>query len=291
MKPPALLVTVVIALAAGYLGATLRPASAGATPESAFQRVMRTHTLRCGYGISPPVVLKDPATGQLSGLYVELTNALEPLTGLKVTWPAEVDWGQVGSALDSGKIDAFCAGMWPDSARARGMAFLTPLFYEGVGMIVRNDDPRFPPNPSIPADLPNHPDFTACALEGDVTQAVVRSDLPLAKIYAVPQMSSWGDMLAALQSKKCDFMVAPAMVGLDVRAKGLPARFVTTTPPLRVYGVVPVVGRDQPELKQYLTAVLAEFLSTPTYDRIMKKYEAQYPGTLSRPAPAYLPPR
>jgi ABC-type amino acid transport substrate-binding protein len=283
---------VILALIAGLIGGLLGVKlfahhGNGTSKETAYERVMRTGVLRCAWAITPPVVMKDPSTGKLSGLYVELMNALEPLTGLKVEWPAEVDWGQVGAALDGGKADIFCAGMWPDSKRARGMAFLTPLFYNQVGMLVRKDDTRFPGNTPTPADLANSPNFTACVLEGDVTQAVVQSDLPKAKTYTLPQMSSWGDMITAIQSKKCDFVIGPRTVETDVQKQGLPVRYVSVNPPLRVYGVVPVIGREQYALKEYLDAVLAEFITTPAYDRIMKKYEAQYPGALSRPANAY----
>lgn len=43
-----------------------------AEKESSYDRVMRTRTLRCGYGIFQPMIMKDPNTRKISGIFVDI---------------------------------------------------------------------------------------------------------------------------------------------------------------------------------------------------------------------------
>jgi len=52
--------------------------------ESAFDRVMRTKTLRCGYTIYPPFFSKDPNTGEFSGLFHDFTEQIGKELGIKI---------------------------------------------------------------------------------------------------------------------------------------------------------------------------------------------------------------
>ncbi|MCB1555938.1 MAG: hypothetical protein KDJ15_01355 [Alphaproteobacteria bacterium] len=40
--------------------------------EPVYERVIRTEQIRCGYAMSPPVLVMDPNTKELSGLDVDL---------------------------------------------------------------------------------------------------------------------------------------------------------------------------------------------------------------------------
>ncbi|MCB1551812.1 MAG: ABC transporter substrate-binding protein, partial [Alphaproteobacteria bacterium] len=67
------------------------PAQAGT--EKAYDRVVESGVIRCGYGISPPVMVKDPNTGVMSGLDVEIWNEIGKELGLKIEWAEEAGWG------------------------------------------------------------------------------------------------------------------------------------------------------------------------------------------------------
>ena len=73
-----------------------------AEDETAFERVMRTQILRCGYGSWDPGVIRDPQTGQMTGLYVELIEEMARIAKIKVQWASEVDWGQISTGLQAG---------------------------------------------------------------------------------------------------------------------------------------------------------------------------------------------
>ena len=78
-------------------------------PETAYERVLRTNTLRCGYGLWEPAVMRDPNTNQMSGLFYDIMQELGKPLNIKVDYALEIPWDSIGVALSSGKIDAHAA--------------------------------------------------------------------------------------------------------------------------------------------------------------------------------------
>ncbi len=76
--------------------------------ETTYERVTRTKILRCGYLPYEPYILKDPNTGQLSGVTVDYLNSVASRDGFKIDWSEEVNIDQIAAALSAKKIDAFC---------------------------------------------------------------------------------------------------------------------------------------------------------------------------------------
>jgi ABC-type amino acid transport substrate-binding protein len=58
--------------------------------ESAFDRILRTQTIRCGYVVYPPSIIKDPNTGRLSGIFYDITEKMGERLNLKIEWTEEV---------------------------------------------------------------------------------------------------------------------------------------------------------------------------------------------------------
>ena len=111
--------------------------------ETAFDRVVRTNVLRCGYGIWKPGLSKDPQTGKLSGIFYDYLEAIGQHTGLKIEWTEEVGWGDFPAALNSGRIDAMCFGAWPKAVSAREVLFTEPTYFLPINAYVRDGDTRF----------------------------------------------------------------------------------------------------------------------------------------------------
>ena len=44
--------------------------------ETAYERMTRTNTLRCGYNLWEPWVMKDPTTGVMSGAFVDFIEMI-----------------------------------------------------------------------------------------------------------------------------------------------------------------------------------------------------------------------
>lgn len=75
--------------------------SAGAQ-ETAFERVVRTNTLRCGYYVFPPITSRDVKTQKLSGLSIDMMERIGQSSGLKIEWAEEVDFGTWPQGLRTG---------------------------------------------------------------------------------------------------------------------------------------------------------------------------------------------
>ncbi len=271
-----------------FLAFTAIPAFAQS--ESAFDRVLKTNTLRCGYGSWEPGVYKDATSGEMKGLFVEILEEAARMAKIKIEWTAEVDWGQISQALQSGKVDAFCAGMAGDAARAKQLAYTIPMSYWSFDVIVRADDTRFPSNrPLTLADI-NKAEFSTAYTEGDVLETIKETELSNVKGVALPPLGTPADNIMNVITKKTDFVVFPrVMIQGYEKANGAgKLRRLEMATPLRVYGNVVAVDVHEQELVTLLNAAFNELINSSSYDRIMLKYEKDYPGAFLRPEPTYI---
>jgi polar amino acid transport system substrate-binding protein len=253
--------------------------------ESAYDRVMRTGTLRCGYGAWEPGVTKDPKTGQMKGLFVEMMDEIARIAKIKIEWTAEVDWGQISEALQAGKVDAFCAGMAGDAARGKQLAYSIPMSYWSFDIIVRADDARFPADrPLTLADI-DRPEFATAYSEGDVLETIKETELPAVKSVPLPPLGTPADNLMNVITKKTDFVVFPRVMfeGYEKANGSGKIRLLKMKTPLRVYGNVIAVDIHERELLGFIDAGLTELLNSSSYDRIMAPYEHDYPGAFLKP--------
>jgi len=268
-------------------GAAAFPAQANEKAETGYDRVMRTHTLRCGYGSWDPGVYKDPQTGQMKGIVVELTETIGKYSGIKIDWTAEVDWGQIPQSLSAGKVDAFCSGMANDASRGKFMAFTHPWFYWPFGVMVRADDTRFPPNVVKLADL-NKSGYSTAYTEGDVLETIAKNEFPNVKGVPLPPLGTPADNVMNLITRKTDFLALPK-VFFQSFDKVNPGKlhYLTVDPAFRTYGSVIAVSIEDVRLQQLLNAGVDELLNSSTYRQIMDKYERNYPGAFLPVATAY----
>ena len=152
-------IVVLLALIAGFIGATLNHGknhSINEKKETAYERVMRTGTIRCGYALWPPNILnKDPNTGKLFGALYDITEKAAANLSLKVVWAEETGWGTWPEGLNSGRFDVFCSTGWHIAATGRSVRFVpTPIFYNPVYGYARINDMRFNDD-AMAANSPN----------------------------------------------------------------------------------------------------------------------------------------
>lgn len=263
--------------------------SQAAESKSGYQRMIDTGVLRCGYATWEPGVYKDPNDGKMKGLFVEIVEEMARMSKIKVEWAAEVDWGQIPEALSSGKIDAFCNGMAADAARAKNLAFATPMTYWSFDVVVRADDTRFPSGDAVTLSDLNKSEFATAYTEGDVLETIKQTELPNVKGVPLPPLGTPADNLMHVLTKKTDLVIFPrVMVQNYEKANGAgKLKILKMKTPLRVYGNVIAVDIHDRELKGFLDAALLELIQSSSYDRIMKPYEQNYPGAFMRPKLGY----
>ena len=95
-------------------------------------RVIATGVIRASYANYPPYCIKDPNTGKLSGIFVEVLNEVGKRLELKVDWVEEVGWGAIFEGLNSDRHDVFGAGIWRVSSRGKVGDFSRPLFFNAI---------------------------------------------------------------------------------------------------------------------------------------------------------------
>jgi len=205
MKPLQTLLTIIIAVACSVAATRYftpgTTSTAAASAETAYERVVRTGVLRCGYAMSPPVMTKDPNTGKVSGLDVDITEEVGKQLGLKIEWTEEVGWGNFIEGLRTNRYDVFCSQLWPEASRSKFLSLAGPILYTFTDTYVRADDFRFD------GDLSkiNNPEVGIPVIDGDISYEMANR-FPAARKLTLPQMATISDMLESVLTHKADIL-------------------------------------------------------------------------------------
>jgi ABC-type amino acid transport substrate-binding protein len=259
--------------------------AANAARETAYDRVMRTGTIRCGYWDWEPVFHVDTKTGQMTGIFKQVTDEIARVSGLKVEWSSEVQFADLVTDLNSGKIDAVCAGVWPSATRAKYIRFSDPVFFVTINAYKRANDPRFDHKPQ---DI-NQPAVTTVGIDGEMSAEIHNSDFPRAKLMSMPQLAgSAAEMLMNVATAKGDIAFTDAVQGGEFMAANPgKVREVLFDPPLRIMPNAIAVAGGEEHLQYFFNESLRELQHSGVIEKILRSYDTQYPGILLRTAKPY----
>lgn len=245
--------------------------------ESAFDRVMRTGIIRCGYYVFPPVTIRDPNTNKMSGFSVDMMERLAERAALKVEWAEEVTFGNWVPAMQAGRFDMICTPMWPDLPQAKAVTFTHSLFYAGKYPAVMANDPRFTDATTL-ADL-NNDKFTFVAQEGNMTLNTTKIAVPKAKLYVLAANADGGDYYQSVVAKKGDAVIVDSN-GLQQWNKNNPdnkMKFIDIRNPVTLQQFPLVVRRGESDLLEFLNLAIDEMNNAREIDAILRKWEPE-PG-------------
>lgn len=252
----------------------LTPPAFAVEKESAYDRVLKTGTLRCAYGVWEPGVMRDPNTGKFSGLIYDLVQEMGKALNLKIEYNLEVDWASIHTALQAGKADAHCAGVWATPARGRQLAFSDPISFLPAVAFVKAGDKRFDNN----MDLVNSPDITIAIIDDDVSAEIAAQDYPKAKTFSIPQLSPVEGLMLAVATGKADITFdGPNRFEAFSRTNPGKIRMVPTPRPIRIFPNSIAVDIHEQELQDMLNTALHQMQDNGTFDRLKKNYGKQYP--------------
>lgn len=244
--------------------------------EPAYERVMRSNTLRCGYGLWEPGFSKDPNTGKLKGIFYDYLEAIGKHTGLKVEYAEEIAWGDYPTALNSGRIDAMVFGAWPKANLAREVLFTEPTYYLPINAYVRSNDKRF----DHALDKINDPSITLSVMDSELSSELARTRFSKAKTFSIPQLSDASMLLINVETGKADVTFTDAWTGAAFISKNPDKiRAVPSERPLRLFGHTIPVGRGEHSLVSLLNTATDEIMSTGEFEAIVRRYETM-PGVL-----------
>lgn len=243
-------------------------ADAGAAKESTYDRVMRTHTLRCGYFTWSPYMAKDSNTGAFSGLYYDVIEQMGKVLGLKIEWAYEYTFGQQAEVLRTGKADALCAdGPWTRSAMPFVDYSHPYLFIPGF-IYVAKDNPKKPTLETL-----NAPEMSFAAIDGDGSAEYLEMLFPKAKVMDLPATGDAAQQVQNVLTGKSDAMFNDPMTVNAYAAEDRAKLQQLGDAPIATLPFAISVDKGQQDLLNTLNQGIDLLSDTGMLDRIIAKYD------------------
>lgn len=241
--------------------------TAQASDQPVYDRVMKSQTIRCGYAEWPPFMVIDPNTKEVSGMFKDVWETMGKKLGLKIEWETVVGWGEVTTAINTRKIDAFCLVVWPDAGRIKNMLLSRPVVYSPVYLYARADDKRFDNN----YDLLNDPKYKVVGQDGDITAAILETRFPKATKTHIAPTGQSGDRYMMVSSGKGDVTLQDAESMKDYMKQN-PGKLRRVIGPsvVMMQDVIPLaVGETQ--MKNMIDTALTDMINDGTISSMLKK--------------------
>jgi ABC-type amino acid transport substrate-binding protein len=217
--------------------------------------------------IWPPYWDKDPNTGAIKGLAADIGDTIASLLDLKIEY-VEIVVGQQVEELRRGRIDAVCnEGPYTFSAM-KYVAYSKPEFYVPVFIYTRADDTRFGR-----LDDFNKKDITFSGMDADLSQDLVRRNLPDAAIKSLPSTSDPAQIMLDVVTKKADATIIdpPSVANFNKTNPGALKTFGAE--PFTVYPVGFSVIAGEQDLLNILNAGVDALWNTHAAERLLKKHD------------------
>lgn len=258
------------------------PAWAG---DSAFNRMIKNREINCGYILYEPIVMKDPNTGAMSGVMVDIMNEIGKRLDMKINWTVESTYATYSEDIKKPNVDLLCSTFWGGVDVGQFGVTSIPLWYSGLGIFVREDDHRFDNDIS----LLNSPDVTVASVDGTIPAEIAAAYFPKAKIQSAPAISDYMLSLLDVATKKADvtFMEVSQAAGFLNKNQGKIRNLVPNNP-LRVYPNSVLVGVGQQDMLNFMNMALTDLQSMGFIDDLINKYEPAK-GAFYRVAKPYKP--
>lgn len=285
MKTSYILLIILLALIAGFSGAKLAGKSGDTQTvktETAYQRVIRTGVIKCGYSVFAPYFTKDPVSGAYGGLWYEQTEAIAKHLGLKVEWAEEIGIANVAAALDSNRVDAYCSGLWAAGERVRSVDLLDPTAFEPMFVYVRTDDHRFDDD----IKPVNQPSVRISTMDGEGGSLIAAEDFPNSTLVSLPQTATYADMFNQVVQNKADLVIA-APAGAAAFLQNNPGTIHAISKfPLRVFGCGISIKYGETDLRNMLNRAQRNLIDNGQIEKILAKGEVN-PGDFWPPNKSY----
>ena len=238
--------------------------------ETVYDRVIKAGKIRCGYVIHPPGSIKDPNTAKLSGIHVELMEAVGKNLGLKIEWTEEVGWGTMIEGLSADRYDLIASPVWPTSARGKLCDFSVPIFYSVLGAYVRADDNRFTNN----LGSLNSETVKISTIDGEISDIVARAQFPKAQRVSLAELSGVSQALLAIPQKRADVAFVEPYIGNEfLRNNPGTIKNIAVDKPIRFYPNTMMFKQGEIRFKTMLNTAIEDLFSDGTLDALTSKYD------------------
>ncbi len=236
--------------------------------QSVSDRVIESGEIRIGYIVYPPLLYKDQTTGKLSGVSYDIVEAAAKKLDLKTNWVEEVGWGTSIEGLKNNRYDILGTQMWPNSARAREAIFSIAPMNSAIYPYVKSGDTRF----SEGLTNLNSSQYTIGVLDGEMAAFIAKDDYSLAKVNALPQLSSYSEVFLNVINKKADISFVELSTANDF-LKSNPGKIQRVgQTPIRVLGNSFAFARGEDSMASMWNIALGELVNDGTVTRTLEKY-------------------
>lgn len=261
---------IVLVLIVSFIGTRLFSSNTITQSGDLAQKVLANKEIRVGYIVYPPSLIKDPNTGQLSGIFYDALNEAGRKLGVKITWAGESTWGTLLEDVKSGKFDMIGSPVWQSSPRSTQAEFTIPLMYSVIGAYARPSDHRF----DTDYNAINSSSVKISIVDGELGQTIAREQFPNAQIVSLPQSASVSQSFLNITTNKADVSFEELPVANDyLKANPGSIRNVQPNNPLRIAANVMVIPQNQSAFKNMLDTAIGEELNSGFIDSLIQKYE------------------
>ena len=236
--------------------------------DETWQQVKSNGVLRCGVAPSPPYVIRDPKTGNYSGIFPDLCRMFAKDV-LKVK-PEFVDtnWDNIVAGLQSEKWD-ISLSLNDTPQRRKAISFTVPAIDYSVTFAYNKNNPKVAANSSTVEDI-DKPNITVVVLSGTAADKAVSPILKNAKIMRLP---GFDETRLALMSKRADVLADDSMSNMLLESAHKDwVKILEPNPLLAKQGINIGIRKNTPDAD---VAVLNKFIqderSSGVVDELIKK--------------------
>lgn len=243
--------------------------SQSVTAPDTLDRIQRTKVLNVGYVLYPPAIMKDPASGDLKGHFVDAIKELGRIMNVRVEF-TEATWGTFAASLQSGQVDVSIAPTFRTIPRAMAVAFTRPLFYVGNSAIVGAGDERF----ATLSDV-GRPGIRIAVTQGEAGHEYAQANLPDAQLTV---LSSADQSLAFTEVSvgRADIALGDAWAVAQYADAHSEVRDVFADHPYNLTSVGWAVRPDEARLLDFLNTSLDFFEDTGKLEGWERNYDAPW---------------
>ncbi|MDH4567289.1 transporter substrate-binding domain-containing protein [Pseudomonas sp. BN414] len=254
------------------VGALLTQAPVQAAETQIWKDIQKAGVLRCGAAVAAPYVMRDAATGQYSGYFVDLCRDFgEKVLKVKVEF-VDTNWDNLVAGLQSGKWDlAMALNQTPE--RALAVSFSAPATDYQVSLLVNKDNPKLTGAGNTIADY-DKAGVTFAVMSGTAQDKAISAAVKTAKIMRLPGMD---ETRLAVMSRRADVLVDASDTNhLFAVANAGWAKEVLPKPALAKQGVAFGVRRDASAADlQVLNIYVTQRRETGEIDALVDKASLQ----------------
>ncbi len=252
-----------------FLQSCNRPVEVNQYQTSTFSKIKKDGKITVGYIVYDPFVIRNPINKELSGTFIDIMKEIASQMEVEVEF-VESTFATFVAGLQSKKFDLSIAPTFTTIARAKSVAFSTPLVAGGNSAIVRKGDQRFKNLSDI-----DKKGIVVAVTQGEQGQEYAKRNLTNAEIIVI----SGGDQnltLSEVLTGRADVALGDFYICKKFAEEHDGAFDLFATNPYNVTPVAWSVRYTDLELLHFINTCIENLELSGYMDKVNKKYNANF---------------